>query len=63
VRQARTEIATGIKIAKEAKTATQTKTAKEMQAGQARLHHAQQDNILPRTTMAERVASETNYLE
>ena len=56
-RQDRTEIATGIKIA------TETKTATETRAGPARLHHAQQDNILPRTTMEERVASETNNLE
>jgi hypothetical protein len=56
-RQARTEIATGIKIVIE------TKFATEMLGGQARLLHAQQDNILPRTTMEERVASETNNLE
>jgi len=56
-RQARIEIAKGIKNATEAKNAT------EMPAGQARLLHAQQNNILPRTTMEERVASETDYLE
>jgi hypothetical protein len=51
-RRDKTETATGTK--------TVTETATEMQPGQARLRHVQQDSTLPRTTTADRFASETN---
>jgi hypothetical protein len=51
--------ATGIETAIE----TETKTTTEMQAGQATLRHAQQDSILTGTTMEDRFALETKYLQ
>jgi hypothetical protein len=50
---------TGIETATE----TETKTTTEMQAGQATLPHAQQDNILIGTTMEDQFASGTKHLQ